>query len=85
MKSGTRPTDAAEQYTAAHTAHYATKDLPKALELYRGVMAAHPNTQEAGYAHAQIQNIVNSVVPDQELLDLQADLALSHLLPRRPA
>lgn len=85
MKRDSRPADAAEQYAAAHTAHYATKDLPKALALYRGVMASHPNTREAGYAHAQIQNIVNSVVPDLELLDVQADLAFSHLMPRGPA
>ena len=27
-------TEASQQYTKAHTAHYTTKDLHKALELY---------------------------------------------------
>ncbi|MEJ2240223.1 MAG: hypothetical protein P8X82_18185 [Gemmatimonadales bacterium] len=70
--------EAGQQYAAAYAAHYTTKDLREALRLYRGVMAAHPNTQEAGYSQSQIQNIVNAVVPRQELLDAQVDLALAH-------
>lgn len=54
------PTEAGKQYAAAHAAHYTTKNLHKALELYRGVVAAHPNTQDAVYSHAQIQNIVKA-------------------------
>jgi hypothetical protein len=57
---------------------YATKDLHEALELYRNIIAAHPNTQEAEYSRSQIQNIVNTVVPKQELFDTQVDLALAH-------
>ena len=45
----------------------------------RGVVTAHPNTQEAGYSRAQIQNIVNSLVPNQELLDVQVELALARI------
>jgi hypothetical protein len=71
-------TEAAQQYAEAHAAHYTAKDLREALRLYRGVIAAHPNTQEAGYSQSQIQNIVNAVVPKQELLDAQVDLALAH-------
>ena len=71
--------EAGQQYAAAHAAHYTTKDLREALELYAGIMAAHPNTQEAGYSRSQIQNIVNAVVPKQEFLDAQVDLALAHL------
>jgi hypothetical protein len=79
MGNDIRLTEAGKQYAAAHAAHYVTKDLQEALELYKGVMAAHPNTPEAGYCHAQIQNIVKSIVPKQELLDAQAELARVHI------
>ena len=42
-----RTTMASRAYDKAHEAHYATKDLHHALELYKGVMAEHPDTQEA--------------------------------------
>ena len=70
--------EAGQQYAAAHAAHYTTKDLREALELYAGILAAHPNTQEAGYSRSQIQNIVNAVVPRQELFDAQVVLAMAH-------
>ena len=79
MKNENRHTEAREQYTAAHDTHYTTKDLREALQLYRGIMVAYPNTEEAGYARSQIQNIVNAVVPKQELLDAQLDLALARI------
>ena len=79
MRNDTGPIEAGQQYAAAYAAHYTTKDLHEAFELYWGVMAAHPNTQEAEYSRSQIQNIVNTVVPKQELLDAQVDLALAHL------
>jgi hypothetical protein len=41
-------------------------------------MASHPGTQEAGYSRAQVQNIINTVVPEQELLDAQVELAVAH-------
>jgi hypothetical protein len=75
----TELTEAERQYTAAHAAHYKTKDLKVALGLYKGVMVAHPTTKQAGYSRSQIQNIVNTVVPKQELFDAQVDLALAHL------
>ena len=77
MRNRTGLTKAGQQYATAYAAHYTTKDLPEALELYRGVMAAYPNTQEAKYSRSQIQNIVNVVVPEQELFDAQVDLALA--------
>ena len=82
MTNGSGPAAAGKQYSTAYAAHYTTKDLREALELYRGIVAAHPETPEAGYSRTQIQNIVNSVVPDQELLDAQADLALAHMAPQ---
>jgi len=71
-------TEAGQLYAVAYAAHYMAKDLREALELYLGIMAGHPNTPEAGYSQSQIQNIAKAVVPRQELLDAQVDLALAH-------
>ena len=79
MKKIAEKTEAGRQYAVAHEAHYATKDLTGALGRYRAVMAAHPETQEAEYSRSQIQNIVSSVVPKQELFDAQVELALVHV------
>jgi hypothetical protein len=79
MKNDTALTEAGKQYAEAYAAHYTTKDLHEALELYKGVMAAHPNTKESEYSRTQIQNIVQSVVPKQKLLDAQVELALTCL------
>jgi hypothetical protein len=83
MKNNTKPTEAGQQYAAAHEAHYATKDLVEALGLYKGVMAEHPNSQEAEYSRTQIHNIVKSVVPEQKLLDAQVELTLANLEQKR--
>jgi hypothetical protein len=85
MPDDTRQTEASKHYAAAHVAHYATKDLNKALHLYREIIADHPNSPEAGYSHAQIQNIVKSVVPQLELLAAQMDLALPNIAQAGPA
>jgi hypothetical protein len=77
MKNERIPTEAGEQYAAAHAAHYTEKNLHRALVLYKGVVNAHPNTPEAGYSHSQIQDIVKNVVPKQELLNAQVELALA--------
>jgi hypothetical protein len=79
MRNDTELSDAGRQYAAAYAAHYTRHDLPGALQLYRAVMASHPDAQEAGYSRAQVQNIANAVVPKQELLDAQMGLALAHL------
>ena len=78
-------TVAGQQYAAAYAAHYETKDLGEALELYRGVMEAHPDTPQAEYARSQVQNIVKAVVPKRELFDTHMKLALSHLGRERAA
>jgi hypothetical protein len=77
MRNDTGPTEVGLQYAAAYAAHYTAKDLHEAFMLYRGVMAAHPKSLEAEYSRSQIQNIVNAVVPKQELFDAQVDLALA--------
>lgn len=69
MKNETPTTEATLRYSAAHRAHYTAKDLHRALELYKRVIAAHPETREALWSHKQIQHIVRTVVPRQENLD----------------
>jgi hypothetical protein len=78
MRNETEPTEASQQYTAAYAAHYTGRDLPLALRLYKTLMAAHPSTREADYSRMQVQNIVNAVVPNQELLDAQMELVRVH-------
>ena len=79
MRNDTRLTEAGRKYAAAYAAHYSGRDLPAALQLYMKLMASHPGAREATDSRAQIQNIVNAVVPKQELLDAQIELALAHL------
>ena len=83
MKNECIPTEAGEQYAAAYAAHYTEKNLHQALKLYKGIVTAHPNAPEAGYSHSQIQNIVNNVVPKQDLLDAQVELALARTRDER--
>jgi hypothetical protein len=71
--------EATRDYAAAYAAHYSERDLAMALQLYKKLMTAHASAREAGYSRAQIQNIVNVVVPDRELLDAQMELAFAHL------
>jgi DNA-binding transcriptional regulator GbsR (MarR family) len=75
MKDVYETTKAGQEYKTAYAAHYKTKNLQEALELYKGVLATHPETQEAGYSREQIRNIVKSVVPEQKLLDAGMKLA----------
>jgi hypothetical protein len=70
-------TKAGQDYAVAYAAHYATKNLKEAFELYRGVMAAYPESQEAMYSQTQIENIVATLVPKQELFDAQVNMALA--------
>ena len=79
MSDHTRLRDAAREYAAAYAAHYSERDLAKALRLYKKIMASHASAPEAGYSRTQVQNIVDAVVPEQELLDAQMKLALARL------
>jgi hypothetical protein len=79
MRTDTAHAEVGRQYAAAYAAHFTAKNLHRALELYRGVMAAHPNTQEAEYSRTQIHNIAVSVLLRQEFLDAQVELSLAHL------
>lgn len=79
MSDTSARTEAARAYAVAYAAHYSERDLAKALQLYKDLIASHAIAREAGYSRAQIQNIVNTLVPAQELLDAQLELALAHL------
>ncbi len=79
MRNAIELTAADKQYAEAYAAHYTTKDLHKAIDLYKGITATHPNTKEADYSRTQIQNIVQSVVPKQMLLDAQVEMVLTCL------
>ena len=78
MRNEMKNTEAGRQYAAAYAAHYTGRDLPLALQLYRKLMASHPSDQESGNSQAQVQNIVNTVVPKQELVEAQIEMALAH-------
>jgi hypothetical protein len=78
MRHETVTTEAGREYAAAYAAHYTGRDLPLALQLYKKLMASHPDAQEADYSRTQVQNIVNAVVPEQELLDAEMELAIAH-------
>lgn len=79
MRDDSAPTEAAREYAEAYTAHYSERDLAMALQLYKKIIASHATAREAGYSRTQVQNIVNAVVPEQELLDAQMELALARL------
>lgn len=79
MRNVTLSTESGREYAAAYAAHYTARDLPAALQIYMKLIASHPDAQEAGYSRAQVHNIVNSVVPKQELLDAEVGLARAHL------
>ena len=79
MKNDSEVTVAGRQYTAAYAAQYTQRDLPAALRLYMNLMESHPGTPEASDSWTQVQNIVNAVVPREELLGVQLELAHAHL------
>ena len=84
MKNKSSLTDAGQAYAAAYNAHYTAHDFPLALQLYRKLLASHPDAPEADYSRMQVQNIVNAVVPKQELFDAQIDLVLARFEHDRP-
>ncbi len=72
-------TDASREYAAAYAAQYTARDLLLALRLYRQLLRSHPGTRESDYSRMQVQNIVRAVVPGQELLEAELDLAQARL------
>ena len=78
MEKRKKDTTADQDYSKAHDMHYNKKDLPKALKLYRDIIADYPGTDEAGYSFSQVHNIVKAVLPKQEILDALAALTIVH-------
>jgi hypothetical protein len=60
------------------------KDIHKAFTLYEDIIAAHPDTKEAGYSRSQVQNIVNAVVPKKEIMDSSMKLVRIHFDQKVP-
>ena len=85
MRNKTELTEAGKQYTEAYAVHYTTKDLHKAIDLYKGIMATHPNAKEAEYSRTQIHNIAKSVVPKEDLLAAHLALTLACLVRDAPS
>ena len=79
MRNQAETTEAGREYAAAYAVHYTERDLPGALRLYVNVIVSHPHEQEADFSRSQVQNIVNAVVPKQELFDAQVNLAVAQL------
>ena len=71
--------EVARTYATAYAAHYSKRDLALALRLYRNLISSDASTPEAGYSRTQIQNIAKMLVPPQDLLDAQLELALACL------
>jgi len=69
----------ARAYAAAYAAHYRERDLPLALRLYTKLIASHSGSRESSYARVQLLNIVNAVVPSDEILGVQLELARARL------
>jgi len=81
MSDDAAAAEAAREYAAAYATHYSERDLAAALNLYERIMATHPKAREAAYSRAQVQNIVETVVPKEELLEALLKLARAHLAP----
>ena len=71
--------EAARAYAAVYAARHYERDLALALQLYKNLIASHASAREAGCSRTRIQDIVTRLVPPQELLDAQLELALARL------
>lgn len=80
MRNDIVVTTVGQEYGAAYAAHYEERDLHAALALYQSLVAAHPDSPEAGYSRSQIQNIVKAVVTLETLSEAHVDLATAHLV-----
>ena len=49
--------DSKELYKIAYNLHYSDFNIEKALELCKQIIQDYPDTNEAGYSKAQIENI----------------------------
>lgn len=79
LKTEAEQNKARDLYAAAYATHYESADLLAALGLYKSIVATCLGTKEAEYARTQIMNIANNAIPEQQLLDVQVELALTNL------
>ena len=84
MKENRLSTEAGRKYSTAYDAQYMTKDIYKALTLYADIIAAYPDTEEAGYSRSQVQIIVNAVVPKKKIMESLLELARIHFEQNLP-
>ncbi len=66
---------AGKLYAAAYAAQYSSKNIYKAFTLYKSVIAAFPQSKEAGNAKLQIRNIVDNLLPKDPFLREQINSA----------
>lgn len=78
MNTDVKSVDAVGPYATAYAAHYSYHDLPLALSHYQGVISTYPDAPEADYSRMQIQNIVNTIISKQDLMDAQLELVRVH-------
>ena len=78
MEKETVLTEAGRYYAEAYEKHYANKDLYAALEMYKKVTDAYPDSKEAEHSRSQILNIIRDVVPKDVLHDAQLEMALNY-------
>ena len=71
--------EATRAYQAAYAAAYFQRELAVASQLYERRIALHPCAREARYSRTPIQNIADAVVPEQDRLNAQIELALAQL------
>ena len=54
------------------------------LPLHRNLLASYPDAQESDCSRMQVQNIVDAVVPKQELFDSRIEFVFARFEQRRP-
>lgn len=85
MKTITPPTESGNRYDAAHKMHHTEQNPGGAVGLYAAIIAEYPDAPEAGYCQSQVMNIVKSVVPKDELLEVHVGLIRTHLAQKAAA
>ncbi|MFN3194127.1 MAG: hypothetical protein ACE361_26700 [Aureliella sp.] len=76
------PAEPSKLYAVAYEAHYTEQDFREALNKYVVLIDLYSNSVEAEYARTQIQNMVKTVVPTDELLSSLVQLLQSRFESR---
>jgi len=78
MRNDTGMTEASQQSQRPMRRTTRRRTCVKLSSSTKGIVAAHPDTQEAGYSRSQIQNIIKEVVPERDLFEAQVGMAMAH-------